>query len=56
MARKRDGLVPIEEAISHLDGPMKKLRAATPQALHHFTQADQVNQLAKASAATGRAP
>ena len=32
MARKRDGLVPIEEAISHLDGPVKKLRDATPQA------------------------
>ena len=25
MARKRDGLVPVEEAISDLDGPVKKL-------------------------------
>ena len=56
MARKRDGLVPIEEAISDLGGPVKALRDASLQALHHFTQADQVNQLAKASAATGRAP
>ena len=39
MARKRDGLVPVEEAISDLDGPVKKLRDATPQAVHHFTQA-----------------
>ena len=51
MARKRDGLVPIEEAISHLDGPVKKLRDATPQAVHHFTRFDQVNQLVSASEA-----
>ncbi len=36
MARKRDGLVPIEEAISHLDGPVKAIREATPQAVHHL--------------------
>ena len=30
MARKREGLVPIGEAISDLDGPVKKLRDATP--------------------------
>ena len=51
MARKRDGLVPIEEAISHLDGPVKKLRDATPQAVHHFTRFDQVNQLVEAGEA-----
>ena len=51
MARKRDGLVPIEEAISHLDGPVKKLRDATPQAVHHFTRFDQVDQLVGASEA-----
>ena len=51
MARKRDGLVPIEEAISDLDGPVKKLRDATPQAVHHFTRFDQVNQLIEASEA-----
>ena len=51
MARKRDGLVPIEEAISHLGGPVKALREASPQAVHHFTQTDQVNQLVGASEA-----
>ena len=51
MARKRDGLVPIEEAISHLDGPVKAIRDASPQALHHFTRFDQVNQLVSASEA-----
>ena len=51
MARKRDGLVPIEEAISDLDGPVAAIRDASPQALHHFTQADQVNQLVSASEA-----
>ena len=51
MAHKRDGLVPIEEAISHLGGPVKELRDASPQARHHFTQVDQVNQLVSASEA-----
>ncbi len=51
MARKRDGLVPIEEAFSGLDGPMKSIREASPQALHHFTRFDQVNQLVSASEA-----
>ena len=45
MARKRDGLVPIGEAISDLDGPVKEIRDASPQAMHHFTRFDQVNQL-----------
>ena len=51
MARKRDGLVPIGEAISDLGGPVAAIRDASPQALHHFTQADQVNQLVSASEA-----
>ena len=51
MARKRDGLVPIGEAISDLGGPVKEIREASPQALHHFTQADQVHQLVSASEA-----
>ena len=51
MNRKRDGLVPIEEAISHLGGPVKALRDASPQAMHHFTRFDQVNQLVEASEA-----
>ena len=51
MQRKRDGLVPIGEAISGLGGPVKAIREASPQALRHFTQADQVNQLVGASEA-----
>ena len=51
MQRKRDGLVPIGEVVGGLGGPVKALREATPQALHHFTQADQVNQLVAASEA-----
>ena len=51
MERKRDGLVPIGEALADLSGPVKAIRDATPQARHHFTQADQVNQLVSASEA-----
>ena len=46
MQRQRDGLVPIGEALADLPGPVQAIREASPQALHHFTQADQVNQLA----------
>ena len=49
MQRQRDGLVPIAEAFSDLSGPVAALRDASPQARHHFTQADQVNQLVLAS-------
>ena len=52
MQRQHDGeLVPIGEAFSGLDGPVKAIREATPQARHHFTLADQVNQLVSASEA-----
>ena len=52
MQRQRDGeLVPIAEAFSDLSGPVAALRDASPQARHHFTQADQVNQLVSASEA-----
>ena len=51
MARKRDGLVPIGEVFGGLDGPVKAIRDASPQAVHHFTQVDQVNQLVEASEA-----
>ena len=48
MVRKRDGLVSIGDISSNLDdGPME-VPQPSPQALHHFTQADQVNQLAAA--------
>ena len=40
MQRKRDGLVPVQ-----------KIRDASPQARHHFTQANQVDQLVGASEA-----
>ena len=51
MQRQRGGLVPIGDALSGMGGPVKLIRDATPQALHHFTQADQVNQLVGASEA-----
>ena len=38
MQRQRQGL----------DGPMKENLQTSPQARHHFTQADQVNQLVSA--------
>ena len=51
MQSKRDGLVPIGEVFSDLDGPVKAIREASPQALHHFTRFDQVNALVSASEA-----
>ena len=51
MVRKRSELVPIGEAFGDLDGPVKAIREASPQALHHFTRFDQVNQLIGASEA-----
>ena len=44
-------LVPIAEALADLPAPVKAIREATPQARHHFTLADQVNQLVSASEA-----
>ena len=51
MERKRHGLVSIGKIFSGLDKPVKKAFQLSPQARHHFTQADQVNQLAGASEA-----
>ena len=51
MQRKRGSLVPVAEVLSDLNGPVAAIRDASPQALHHFTQADQVNQLVSASEA-----
>ena len=51
MQRQRGGSVPIGEVIGGLDGPVRTIRDASPQARHHFTQADQVNQLVTASEA-----
>ena len=51
MQRQRGGLIPIGDALSGMGGPVKAIREATPQALHHFTSFDQVNQLVSASEA-----
>ena len=52
MRRKQDGLVSIGDVASNLDdGLVKARRKASPQALHHFTQTDQVNQLVATSEA-----
>ncbi len=48
MQSKRDGLIPVAEVLSDLNGPVAAIRDASPQARHHFTQADQVNRLVKA--------
>ena len=51
MTRTRDKLVPITETFSALEGLVKKTLQPLPQAIHHFTQADQVDQLVGASEA-----
>ena len=50
MARKRDGLIPIGEALADLPGPVKALIPSHPTQ-RHFTRADQVNLLVGASEA-----
>ena len=44
-------MVPIGGALSGMGGSVKTIREASPQARHHFTQADQVGQLVGASEA-----
>ena len=56
MQRQRGELVPIGDALADLDGPVKALREASPQARHHFTRFDQVDQLVRASEATVKPP
>ena len=51
MQRKRDSLIPISEVLADLPGPVQALREVSPQALHHYTRFDQVNQLVTASEA-----
>ena len=51
MQRQRGELVPVGEVFSDLGGPIQAIREATPQALHHYTRFDQVNQLVRASEA-----
>ena len=49
MQRKRDGLVPIGEALADLSGPVPAIREAGPPPQRGFTLADQVDQLVTAS-------
>ena len=49
MQRQHGELVPTGDAVSELDGPVTAIPAASPQARHHFTLSDQVNQLVTAS-------
>ena len=52
MQRQRGGLVPIGEVVSGLDDVLvPTIPSASPQARHHFTRFDQVNQLVEASEA-----
>ena len=51
MRRQRGELVSVAEALADLPGPVKALRGASPQAVHHFTRFDQVDQLVGASEA-----
>ena len=51
MQSKRGELIPVGKIIGGLSGPVQAIREASPQALHHFTQTDQVNQLVGASEA-----
>ena len=51
MQRKRGELIPVGKIIGGLSGPVQAIRDTSPQALHHFTRFDQVNQLVSASEA-----
>ena len=50
MQRKRNSLIPLADALADLPGPVQALQPLPPTQ-HHFTQTDQVNQLAAASEA-----
>ena len=52
MARQCGSLVPVAEVVSGLDGPVKAIRDASPPTQRHFTRADQVDQLVRASETT----
>ena len=52
MQRQRGGLVPIDDALSSMGGPVKAIQDASPQAARRgFTVADQVDRLVWASEA-----
>ena len=46
MPRERDGFVPIGDVVAGIElADGRALTPATPQALHHFTRLDQIDQL-----------
>ena len=49
MQSKRDGLIPIGEALADLGGSVQALRETPPPAQRGFTLADQVNELVSAA-------
>ena len=49
--RSSAGLIPVASILADLPGPVKAIREASCQTLHHFTRFDQVNQLVSASEA-----
>ncbi len=51
MQRKHGELVSVAETLADLPGPVQAIRAASPQARHSFTVADQVDRLVSASEA-----
>ena len=52
MERKQDGFVPLGDVIAGVELPDgRALTPAAPQALHHFTRLDQIDQLVDASEA-----
>ena len=52
MERKQDGFVPLGDVIAGVELPEgRALTPAAPQALHHFTRLDQIDQLVDASEA-----
>ncbi len=52
MERKRGGFVPIGDVVAGVDLPGgRALPPAVPQARHHFTRLDQIDQLVDASEA-----
>ena len=46
-----EDLIPVASILADLPGPVKAIREASCQTLHHFTRFDQVNQLVSASEA-----
>ena len=50
MNRKQNSLAPLGDAITDLPGPVQALQPSPPSQ-RHFTQADQVDQLVRASEA-----